>query len=96
MHCWPQPAAGVREVARVLREGGVFSASTVALPAPAEGASAPPRRRPPSVDGVSGEHASGRPFSDVDELLACFEGAGFSSVSVDAIDKAYVRITAVR
>lgn len=28
MHCWPSPSAAVAEIARVLRPGGVFTAST--------------------------------------------------------------------
>lgn len=28
MHCWPSPSAAVAEIARVLRPGGVFVAST--------------------------------------------------------------------
>ncbi|KAJ7550015.1 hypothetical protein O6H91_07G078400 [Diphasiastrum complanatum] len=34
IHCWPQPLTAVAEIARVLRPGGVFVASTYILPAP--------------------------------------------------------------
>ena len=32
LHCWPNPAAAVAEIARVLRPGGVFVGSTFLLP----------------------------------------------------------------
>lgn len=107
MHCWPRPAKGVAEVARVLKPGGVFATTTVVLPPKgaqgsaagaaigdaAIGDAASATKAQANADAV---RASGRPFADMAELSACFQGAGFASVTVESTNRAYVRLTATR
>ena len=91
----------------MLKPGGVFATTTVVLPPKgaqgsaagaaigdaAIGDAASATKAQANADAV---RASGRPFADMAELSACFQGAGFASVTVESTNRAYVRLTATR
>jgi ubiquinone/menaquinone biosynthesis C-methylase UbiE len=93
-HCWPDPELGFREIARVLKPGGVFVASTVVLANPLRekyvenGTCADGERYQATTWDVN------TPFWDADAVVSMIERSGLVDVEVVREDKCFVMIAA--
>lgn len=94
-HCWPEPAAGLAEVARVLAPGGSFVATTATLPEKA--------RAKMTAKGLDASSYATRvrkqnmPFWDVDAVLDMWRATpGFEEAKVVHSEKAFVMVAATK
>ncbi len=83
MHCWPKVQDGLAEIARVVKEGGPFFATTFL-----KGAFLSPVMQ---ISRVSRESpCASLTYFDRDQLVWLCKAAGFSKVEVEALNKCAV------